>query len=496
MVFSGPLFGCPEPGFATVFRGEFFAKIVPDNLPPKGFFFNKKGGFSLGCGGVFLDSADLFQGHFFQRIFMAAERIQTPKGTRDFYPADMRVQNHVFDAWRRACHAFGYEEYDGPTFEHLELYVGKSGPEIVEQLYHFKDKGDRDLALRPELTPTLARMVNQKGPSLRKPVKWFSIPRLYRYERAQRGRLREFFQLNMDIVGCDTVAAEADLIAAVVEMLRGFGLGSGDFAVRISSRALLSEFLDRLGIAPGRKAGVYAALDKRAKIGEEEFRRLLSEQGADGVAAELERFFQCRSLADLSGVFPQPSEGEQKALDDLHGLFALLAGLGLGDFITVDTSVVRGLAYYTGIVFEVFDKGLNLRALAGGGRYDSLMASLGGDPVSAVGFGMGDVVLADLLKEKGLLPHGRPGVDYYLVDVAAGALPRVELLALAQRLRVRGRSVSYALKGGRFKKQLEEANEQGAKSVLFFGSDRTEAGRYETKDLASGEQKVLQEEDL
>jgi histidyl-tRNA synthetase len=422
--------------------------------------------------------------------------VQTPKGTRDFYPADMRLQNHVFDGWRRVCLAFGYEEYEGPTFEHLELYVGKSGPEIVEQLYHFKDKGDRDLALRPELTPTLARMVNAKGSSLRKPLKWFSIPRLYRYERAQRGRLREFFQLNMDIVGCETVAAEADLIAAVIEMLRGFGLGSGDFAVRVSSRALLSEFLDRLGVAAAGKAGVYAALDKRAKVGEEEFRRLLGELGAASFAEELERFFQCRSLDDLSRVFPNPSAGESAALADLRNLFALLSGLGLEGFITLDTSVVRGLAYYTGIVFEVFDKGLNLRALAGGGRYDSLMASLGGDPVSAVGFGMGDVVLAELLKEKGLLPQGRPGVDYYLADLATQELPNLELLSLAQRLRTKGRSVSYALKGGKFKKQMEEANDAGAKRVLFFGSDRAPAGSYEVKDLASGEQKILKEEEL
>jgi histidyl-tRNA synthetase len=226
--------------------------------------------------------------------------IQTPKGTRDFYPADMRLQNHVFDGWRRVCRAFGYEEYEGPTFEHLELYVGKSGEEIVGQLYNFKDKGDRELALRPELTPTLARMVNAKGPALRKPLKWFSIPRLFRYERAQRGRLREFFQLNMDIVGCDTVAAEVDLIAAVIEMLRGYGLGHGDFAVRISSRRLLSEFLSTLGIEEARKAPVYSALDKRAKIGEEAFRKLLADEGlSQDQADRLETFFQTKNIADL-----------------------------------------------------------------------------------------------------------------------------------------------------------------------------------------------------
>lgn len=420
--------------------------------------------------------------------------VQTPKGTRDFFPADMRLQNHLFDGWRATCRAFGYEEYEGPTFEHLELYIGKSGPEIVEQLYHFKDKGDRDLALRPELTPTLARMVNAKGPALRKPLKWFSIPRLFRYERAQRGRLREFFQLNMDIVGCDTVAAEADLIAAVVDMLKGFGLTSADFAVRISSRKLLSEFLTLLGIADESKAPVYSALDKRAKIGEEAFRKLLAEQGLSQEQADrLEGFFQTKSLAEL------PMDQDAPAIVELKQLWSLLESLGYGDYLVFDLSVVRGLAYYTGIVFEVFDKGVGLRALAGGGRYDSLMASLGGAPVSAVGFGMGDVVLAELLKERGLLPQGRPGVDYYLVDLSPDAetgLPRAGLLRLAQTLRGRGRTVSYALKGGKFKKQLEEANEAGAKRVLFYGSDRAPEGSYEIKDLATGEQSVAGEGEL
>jgi histidyl-tRNA synthetase len=421
---------------------------------------------------------------------MASDRIQTPKGTRDFYPADMRVQNHLFDGWRAVCRGFGYEEYEGPTFEHLELYVGKSGEEIVGQLYHFKDKGDRDLALRPELTPTLARMVNQKGSSLRKPLKWFSIPRLFRYERAQRGRLREFFQLNMDVVGCDTVAAEVDLISAVIEMLKGFGLTSDDFAVRISSRKLLSAFLDRLNIPEDQKVFVYGALDKRAKIGEEAFLQLLKDQGIVGQRAnQLESFFRYKNLGD--------ARNDTEAFKELNDLWIALEGLGYGEYLHLDTSVVRGLAYYTGIVFEVFDKGIGLRALAGGGRYDSLLSSLGGEPVSAVGFGMGDVVLADLLGEKGLLPQGRPGVDYYLADLAAsGGLPRPELLSLAQRLRKRGLAVSYSLKAGKFKKQLEEANEAGARRVLFFGSDRAPAGQYEVKDLVTGDQTILGEKDL
>ncbi len=423
-----------------------------------------------------------------------SDRIQAPKGTRDFYPEDMRVQNHIFEVWRRVCRSFGYEEYEGPSFEHLDLYVGKSGAEIAEQLYHFQDKAGRDLALRPELTPTLARMVNQKGASLRKPVKWFSLPRLYRYERAQRGRLREFFQLNMDVVGCDTVAAEADLIAAAIEILRAFGLGADDVSVSVSSRAVLSAFLAGLGVVEERKPVVYAALDKRAKIGEEAFRQLLREQNFQSVTDRLEDFFQCRSLEDLRRL-PGTSDAGRA---DLEALFALLGDLGYGDSIALDTSVVRGLAYYTGTVFEVFDRGRTLRALAGGGRYDHLMEHLGGEPVSAVGLGMGDVVLAELLREKSLLPQERGGVEYFLVDLAPSEsrLPATGLLRLAQSLRGRGYSAAYALAGGKLKKQLAEADDQGAHKVIFFGSDRAPAGSYEVKDLATGAQTVIEEAKL
>src|SRR6185369_4112563 len=204
----------------------------------------------------------------------AAGSLQAPTGTRDFYPEDMRIQNHLFDVWRRACLDFGFEEYEGPTFEHLELFTEKSGQEIVTQLYNFKDKAEREIALRPEMTPTLARMVNQKGNSLKLPLRWFSLPRLFRYEKAQRGRLREFFQLNMDIIGCNEVSAEVDLISAIIEMLKAFGLTQADFSVRISSRRLLSEFLDLQGVAAEKKPAVYAALDKRDKVGETEFRRM------------------------------------------------------------------------------------------------------------------------------------------------------------------------------------------------------------------------------
>lgn len=427
----------------------------------------------------------------------AAALLQAPKGTRDFYPDDMRAQNHLFDVWRKACLNFGFEEYEGPTFEHLELFTEKSGQEIVTQLYNFKDKADREIALRPEMTPTLARMVNQKGNSLKLPLKWFSMPRLFRYEKAQRGRLREFFQLNMDIIGCETVAGEVELLSAIIEMLKAFGLTAADFSVRISSRRLLSEFLDGQGVPAEKKNAVYAALDKRAKIGPDAFRELLGKEGLTGANIDAtEAFFQCKSLAELAPFLP-PGPGTT-GLTELQQLFAYMQGLGYGDYAELDLSVVRGLAYYTGVVFEVYDKTVGLRALAGGGRYDNLMSSLGGIPQTGVGFGMGDVVLAELLKEKNLMPAGREPVDYYLVDVAPSddKLPRPVLLSLAQRLRSRGRRVGYALSGEKMKKQMAQANDQAARRVLFFGSDRAPEGKYEVKDLTTGEQKVLPFEEL
>ena len=426
----------------------------------------------------------------------SAAPLQAPKGTRDFYPEEMRIQNHLFDVWRRACLDFGFEEYEGPTFEHLELFTEKSGQEIVTQLYNFKDKGDRDIALRPEMTPTLARMVNQKGNSLKLPLKWFSLPRLFRYEKAQRGRLREFFQLNMDIIGCEGVAGEVELLSAIIEMLKAFGLTSEDFSVQVSSRRLLSEFLDGQGVLPEKKNSVYAALDKRAKIGPDAFREILSKEGLSGANIDaIEAFFKCKSLEDLKPFLPATAS---TGLGELDRLFAYMRDLGYAGFVNLDLSVVRGLAYYTGVVFEVYDKAVGLRAVAGGGRYDNLLASLGGIPQTGVGFGMGDVVLAELLKEKGLMPTGREPLDYYLVDVAPGEdkLPKPTLLQLAQRLRADGRRVGYALSGEKFKKQMTQANDQAAKRVLFFGSDKASGENYEIKDLSSGEQRVCGFDDL
>jgi len=408
--------------------------------------------------------------------------VQLPKGTRDFYPEDQRIQNHIFDTWRKACLRFAYEEYEGPMFEHLELYTGKSGDEIVKQLYNFVDKGGRDIALRPEMTPTLARLVIQKGSALKKPFKWFSIPRLFRYERAQKGRLREFFQLNMDIIGSDSVYAEADLLVAIGSMLRDFGLQTSEFVIGVSSRKLLAMYLSELQ-APD-AAAVYPVLDRRAKIPADVF---ATELAAAGLGAEqiarLDAFMACKSLTEVAACVH--SAEAQAALKELEDLFAILAAAGVAESVQLDLSVVRGLAYYTGIVFEVFDKSRSMRAVAGGGRYDSLTERLGGQKVPCVGFGMGDVVLADLLSDRGLLPKTSPSLDVYLVTFAGNMS---KLFEVAAQVRALGCSCSHILAPAKVGKQMEAANLAGAKRVVFVDGDKAAPGEFEFKNLLDGTQ--------
>ncbi|MDR2580660.1 MAG: histidine--tRNA ligase [Fibromonadaceae bacterium] len=406
---------------------------------------------------------------------------QLPKGTRDFYPTDMRVQNHIFSIWRQAALKFGYEEYEGPTFEHLELYTGKSGDEIVAQLYNFTDKGGRALALRPEMTPTLARLVIQRGNELKKPFKWFSIPRLFRYERSQKGRLREFFQLNLDIIGTDSISAEADLLVAIATMLFDFGLNEKDFAIGVSSRRLLAAFLESLEVAEPNS--IYPILDKRLKMPAEAFEKELLNAGlSEEKAKTLNAFMSCASIEELKNF-----DNLSNAIAELEELFELLKAAGVENCVKLDLSVVRGLAYYTGIVFEVFDKAKNMRAIAGGGRYDSLTETLGGQRATGVGFGMGDVVLADLLAEKNLLSQSRSDLQIF---IASFNNDMKILFKTATELRKKGISCSHSLNAVKFSKQLELANAANAKCVIFADGKESKNGTWEYKILATGEQGV------
>lgn len=414
---------------------------------------------------------------------MTTTKMQTPplpKGTRDFYPESMRIQNYIFDTWRKAALRFGYEEYEGPMFEHLELYTGKSGEEIVSQLYDFMDKGGRHIALRPEMTPTLARLVIQKGNSLRKPFKWFSMPRLFRYERAQKGRLREFFQLNLDIIGTESIYAEADLLSAIVFMLQDFGLKADDFCIGVSSRKLLNAFLEEIGVSDVAK--VYPVLDRRLKIEKGDFYRELAEAGlSEEQTQKLDSLMDSKSIEDVASKIQ--GEVSNAALGEIRKLFQTLEYSGASKSVALDLSIVRGLAYYTGIVFEVFDKGKSMRAIAGGGRYDSLTEKLGGQKVPGVGFGMGDVVLANLLEERGLLPSSRQSLDFF---VASFTNDMDKTFSVASVLRKRGFTVSHPLAPAKLGKQMEQANAQGAKVVVYVDGDKAPVGGFEYKILSSG----------
>src|SRR6266850_935783 len=305
--------------------------------------------------------------------------MQPLPGFRDFLPAECAERNYIFERWREAARRYGFVEWDGPILEPTDLYRKKSGPEIVGQLFNFVDKGEREVALRPELTPTLARVVAAHEREFKKPLKWFSIGQFFRYEKQQRGRLREHFQLNCDIIGEVTLAADIELVALCIDVLRTFGLTEKDFVVRISDRDFWTDFLREKNISPDRWDELLLAIDKSGREPREKTAEKLG-QLADPIFSILK------------------SGGKSRKLDQL------VEGLrerGLADYVSIDVGIVRGLAYYTGIVFEVFDCGGKLRAIAGGGRYDNLIAQLSDGAVSmpALGFAMGDVVLGELMNE-------------------------------------------------------------------------------------------------
>ena len=333
-------------------------------------------------------------------------------GFRDFFPEEFALRAHIFDAMRRVARRYAFEEYDGPPLESLELYTGKSGEEIAGQLYGFTDKGGRAVALRPEMTPTLARMVAERANGLRKPIRWFSIPQLFRYERQQRGRLREHFQLNCDLIGEPGPLGDAEIIALSVDVMRELGLTAADVRVRLSDRRLLAVLLEEIGIGATRQTLAFHALDKLGRSEYPARKRALLEDGASEEAlARLEALPAIRSRADLEARYP----GAAGAGEPLFRTMDALEAMGLGEFLDFDLTIVRGLAYYTGTVFELFDAQRALRAICGGGRYDDLLERVGGVHLPALGFGMGDVVLGELLRERGLLPPPRPSATVFVV---------------------------------------------------------------------------------
>jgi histidyl-tRNA synthetase len=410
---------------------------------------------------------------------------QGVKGTRDFYPDDMRVLNWIVDAWRRVSLRNGFQEYDSPIFEYLDLFTVKSGQEIAGQLFNFVDRGGRQLAIRPEITPSLARMVNARISSLPRPIKWFSVPRLCRAENPQKGRLREFFQWNVDVIGADDVLADAECIYVAVDLLRELGLSCEDVCVRIGSRPLTIAALRAAGVPAELTGAALAVLDKRPKLSEEDFAKLARDAGlSDRQIAAVGRFQQAAGVDELREHFQGPDDvraGVEKDLDDLAELFASLSAMGAGDYCTLDLRVVRGLAYYTGVVYEVFDRSQSLRAVAGGGRYDNLLEVLGGPKLGATGFGMGDVVLGILLAEKGKLPPPGRQIEYFVIEADQAARPKV--LEVVGALRRAGLSADFNYRPQTLGKQLKAANRRGAARAVIVRADGVTV-----KDLASGAQ--------
>lgn len=393
-------------------------------------------------------------------------------GFRDFYPAEFAVRAHLTDTWRRVVRRYGFLEYDGPPLEPLELYTQKSGDEIVGQLYNFEDKGGRAVAMRPEMTPTFARMVAARAQALRKPVRWFAVPQLFRYERQQKGRLREHFQLNVDIVGETDVLADAELLSVAIEICRALGLSRADFYARVSDRRLLNALLAHLAIAEPAWPAVYAVLDKLERQPLEVSREKLGQAGIAPDACEAVLGFGAYdSVESLRAAFGA-SEAVAPHLDRFAEYAAHLDALGVGEFLRLDLTIVRGLAYYTGIVFELFDAQGEFRAICGGGRYDNLLQALGGVDLPALGFGMGDVVLGELLKARGKLTDvGAEGPDVWIVPAETTDVAQV--LAVAARLRAADVSVEFLLSGDKLRTrksgaQLKDAQKAGARHALVF----------------------------
>ncbi len=414
---------------------------------------------------------------------------QSLPGFRDFFPADYAARHHIASAWRATARRYGFEEYDGPPLESLELYVEKSGEEIVEQLYTFEDKGGRAVALRPEMTPTLARMVGERGRSLPKPIRWFTIPQLFRYERTQRGRLREHFQWNADIIGEPDVAADAEVLSVALDSLATLGLTAEDVVARINDRRLLERVLTNSGVPRDRLAATYTAIDKMSREDEQETRRRLRESAGLTPAVVDAVLDLLRSDLDGLGAGAAGDDALAADIDRLREYFGLLDDLGWSGHVQFDPTIVRGLAYYTGTVFEIFDRRGELRAICGGGRYDDLLGAVSDLSLPAVGFGMGDVVLSDLLRDRGLLPEAVPGPDYFIVTITEAQRPTMR--RLARRLRARGHSVTYTLRQIGVGKQFRDADVRSAREAIVLGPEEAERGVAVIRSMGTGEEREV-----
>ncbi len=401
-----------------------------------------------------------------------AQKFQTLPGFRDFFPDECAARNYVFDIWRRVARRYGFVEYEGPMLEPTDLYRRKSGDEIVNQLFCFEDKGERDVSLRPELTPTLARMAAARQRDFRKPLRWFAIGQFFRYEKHQKGRGREFYQFNCDILGEDSRLADAELVALAIDLMREMGFTETDFRIRISDRNAWVDFARSNGVSDDDLTTFLQIIDKMERTPD------------DKTSAQLEALEL--SLDQVKAFL----EGGSEASPDLKAILADLSGRGLGSFVEVDLSIVRGLAYYTGPVFEIFDIGKGMRAVAGGGRYDQLLELIGGVSMSACGFAMGDMVITDLIREteapaaklEAGIAEGQ-AIDVFVIQ--ADSAKQAETAAVVQNLRDAGKRVHFSFAEAKVGKQFQAAEQAGASHAVIVGS---EYPQLSVKNLAAREE--------
>jgi len=411
-----------------------------------------------------------------------------PKGTRDFYADECRRRNWLFGIWREAALGFGFEEYDGPVLETEALLTRKAGEEIVEQLYAFEDKGGRRVALRPEMTPTLARMIIAKGASLPKPIKWFSIPQCWRYERMQRGRGREHYQWNLDVIGVSGVQAECEVLACCVAALEAMGLTNEQVQIGYSSRRLLGELMQLAGISGDAVAPACLALDKRGKVSDEVLGEILGEAGLS--EPQVKATLDIMQLGSPADARTKLGSSESPGLKEIEVLGELAGAYGIADWLTFDIGVVRGLAYYTGIVFECYDTKKKFRAIFGGGRYDNLLKNLGGEDVTAVGCGFGDMVIMEVLADAKLLPDFPRTLDVMVLPVSEAE--RAAAIEVASKLRAKGQTVDVALLDRKLKKALADAARAGAARVIIVGPDELSKNLVVERDMATGAERTLE----
>ncbi len=424
-------------------------------------------------------------------LFIGGPVTQGVRGTRDFYPEDMRIRNWLFDNFTDAALLHGFDEYDAPVLEHEELYTRKQGEEITQQLYNFEDKGDRKVALRPEMTPSLARMVMARAGGLPMPIKWFSIPQCWRYERTQRGRGREHYQWNVDIWGTNEISADAELISILVTFFEGVGLTAKDLVIKISSRKVLEEVLGSLEISGEIFSKTCIIVDKMDKLPADIIEEQLTELGHNSDAiSKIQSILGIKNMDELAISLGK----ESSAVSELNSLFNSIDSYGILEWVEFDASVVRGLAYYTGAVFEAHDREGKFRAICGGGRYDKLLSTLGGKDLPATGFGFGDMVIMELLAEKNLIPELISGIEDIVIPLNPEL--RSASVMVAAALRDTGRTVDLVLEDKKLKWAFKHAERIGADRLVMVMPEEWKSGKVRIKDLESGEETDVSIEEL